>query len=279
MCLSPLNLRDPKGNSNAQRINVPCGKCAACVKNKQTEWITRLRHELSYSSSALFVTLTYDDEHLPINDCGFPSVSKDDVQKFMKRLRKLSENNLRYYLVAEYGSKGYRPHYHMILFNLTNNIQHGKELVVSAWRAGNCVVGDVNDSSIAYTCKYMVNKTLIPDGCDKTFSLMSRNPGIGRGYIDKMEEWHNSSSKRFEVTLMDGKRVSMPRYYRDKIFSREQLDRRNQDIQDHFKRRNDQEIDNAVTNGTIGTYFQNKEAQKQAFSDSFYKRSKSTSKL
>lgn len=63
---------------------VPCGKCPACLANQRQEWVFRLKQEYLASNFAIFVTLTYNDENVPLDF----SVNKKDVQDFHKRLRK-----------------------------------------------------------------------------------------------------------------------------------------------------------------------------------------------
>lgn len=45
---------------------VPCGKCAACINRKASIMVTRLNVESQCHPYTLFVTLTYDNEHLPV---------------------------------------------------------------------------------------------------------------------------------------------------------------------------------------------------------------------
>lgn len=47
-------------------LTVPCGKCLACLKNKQSSMVVRCRREAEQRGSFAFMTLTYDDDHLPI---------------------------------------------------------------------------------------------------------------------------------------------------------------------------------------------------------------------
>ena len=63
---------------------VPCGRCQACRVNKTKEWSVRLLHESEYWPTALFLTLTYNDDSLP----EFKSLVKDHLVLFYKRLRK-----------------------------------------------------------------------------------------------------------------------------------------------------------------------------------------------
>lgn len=58
---------------------VACGKCPTCLKRMQARWNARLENERKSSLFTLFVTLTYDDKHLPrlIRDDDFePSVGR-----------------------------------------------------------------------------------------------------------------------------------------------------------------------------------------------------------
>lgn len=49
-----------------ETIVVPCGKCLACLKNKQSSMVVRCKREAEQKGSFAFMTLTYDDDHLPL---------------------------------------------------------------------------------------------------------------------------------------------------------------------------------------------------------------------
>lgn len=51
---------------NYEDIVVPCGKCLACLKNKQSAMVVRCKREAQQRGSFAFMTLTYDDDHLPL---------------------------------------------------------------------------------------------------------------------------------------------------------------------------------------------------------------------
>lgn len=142
---------------NAKGVLVPCGKCPACLSNKRNEWSFRLMEEVKRSTSAAFITLTYHPKFVP--DSG---VSKRHVQLFLKRLRKNQKNGkkIRYYFVAEYGSKTGRPHYHSILFNA----EGGEEAIRKAWMLKDSEIGlihygKVTEASIRYVTKYVIQKS------------------------------------------------------------------------------------------------------------------------
>ena len=68
MCLTPISLKQERKNVS---FPVPCGKCPDCVKKRTSQWSFRLRKQAEVSTSAYFITLTYDTEHVPITPNGF----------------------------------------------------------------------------------------------------------------------------------------------------------------------------------------------------------------
>lgn len=188
-----------------------------CLQAKRQEWAFRLQQEWKIASSAYFLTLTYDDDNLPYSD-NHPTLNKRDLQLFMKRLRKkqakISPKPLRFYACGEYGTKTNRPHYHMILFNLSVRL---KDKIQETWNLGNVMVGTVTGASIAYTTKYCITKDEYPEGTLKPFQIMSRKPGLGANYLDTHYDYHKNKNRNY--TNVNGQKAALPRFYKDKIFS------------------------------------------------------------
>lgn len=203
-CISPIFVRK-------QMMHVPCGKCAFCIQKQINSWCIRLRHEMDVSSSAFFLTLTYNDEHLPPDG----ELSKRDLQLFIKRLRKRNPG-IRYFAVGEYGSNFERPHYHAVIYNLLD-----LDLVTASWKDDNGQdIGFISGSrATPGRIRYMVSYMALPQDVSHRqppFRLMSRNPGIGSAYIQKMGEHHRARS---DCVVYDFDCPNaMPRYYMDKIF-------------------------------------------------------------
>lgn len=109
-------------------VEIPCGKCSGCKIDYSRQWANRCMLELEYHKSAYFVTLTYDDLHVPRTWYADPhtgealpayTLCKRDIQLFFKRLRKhFPDQKIRYFGCSEYGPKTQRPHYHFIIFGL-----------------------------------------------------------------------------------------------------------------------------------------------------------------
>lgn len=190
---------------------VPCGKCPACLANQRAEWIFRLKQEYLACEFAIFVTLTYDEEHVH-NDL---SVNKKDVQLFHKRLRKhFPSGDLRYYVVSEYGDRTFRPHYHGLYFFKSN---YNKYLIYQtfeeAWQNGFIKFGEVEEGSIVYCTKYCLKYKHVPEGRKPCFRLVSKmNGGLGINYLEKMGDYH-AQTMNLNSVYMDGHCSRMPRYY------------------------------------------------------------------
>lgn len=108
---------------------IKCGKCEGCRIDKSREWANRLLLEKEYypDDQVWFLTLTYDEQHVPKSAYGHPetgeaipvmTLSMDDHKKFLKRLRKNSRAKLKFFGCGEYGPQTMRPHYHYIIFGL-----------------------------------------------------------------------------------------------------------------------------------------------------------------
>lgn len=200
----------------------PCGKCPACLSNKAQEWVYRLYAESKLHAKSVFVTLTYDKENIKRLKPGYDglySLDKRELQNFMKRLRKIANDPIRFYGVGEYGGTTYRPHYHLIVFGLG---PEDESLIQRAWSFGFISVGSVSPSSIAYVARYCTKKlfkyeldykreNILPE-----FSLMSRNPGIGLGAIDKAVK---KNEEGLYYVWFNGRRTRVPKYFADKIRS------------------------------------------------------------
>lgn len=212
---------------------LPCGKCPYCIQKRINGWIFRLQEHAKDADSVVFLTLTYNNEHVPISTNGFMTLQKTDVQKFLKRLRKLSgqgnhtpvEKRIKYYFVGEYGTKTHRPHYHAIIFNCD------KKQIETAWKLDGVEIGDVwlgtvTTNSIAYTLKYINKfkhkKRHERDDRHAEFAIISK--GIGKRYVQRSENvrLHKSDLTRLYIQKQDGHKIALPRYYKDKIYTDEE---------------------------------------------------------
>lgn len=208
-------------------ISIPCGQCIGCRLERSREWALRITQEATLHKQSSFVTLTYEDRHLPPNF----SLRKKDLQDFMKRLRFFSEKPLRYYACGEYGTTSLRPHYHICLFgeDFSSDRKHYKntpdgyplynsKTLSERWTFGHAVIGKLNFETAAYTARYVTKKISGPSAREHyklreaEFSLMSRRPGIGTHWLQQ-----NISDIEKGFCWSNGGLHKTPKFYSKKL--------------------------------------------------------------
>lgn len=212
MCVRPINV-DGKV--------VPCGRCHKCKQKVRNDWALRLKYDFK---EGMFITLTYRDEDLPEDG----KVDKKVLQDYIKRVREeknrkekriakkekrsFSRLNIKYFGVGEYGGKHGRPHYH-VLINFVD-----PDLIAKQWNYGNVHIGEVNNETILYSTKYIQKVDLKyqreKDKEFREFRIMSKN--IGSKFIEKNREHYRKNKLLY--TVVDGKKYSIPRYWKERIF-------------------------------------------------------------
>lgn len=251
-CTSPLKgyrSRQPNDNGKfpivfnrkdgEEFLDVPCGQCIACRLERSRQWAMRIMHETSLHSDNCFLTLTYDDQHLPIDG----SLNKSHFQKFIRALRKkFKSKKIRYYHCGEYGDISGRPHYHAALFGFNFDdkviIKHGDyPLFASAtltelWPHGISSIGALSWDSASYISSYVTKKIngakaenhyrrFDPNigvyWLEPEYATMSLKPGIGMDWYDKYKE----DCLRLDSISMRGIRCGVPKAY-DRKLSREE---------------------------------------------------------
>lgn len=220
---------------------VPCGQCVGCRLERSRQWSVRLMHEAAMHEDNCFLTLTYDDEHVPSDG----SLRKSDFQKFMKRIRMAYGAGISYFHCGEYGDLNWRPHYHAILFGLDFRDRSGfcrgkagfasytSPTLSSFWTMGIATVGDCSQASAAYVARYCLKKVngvkaedhykrITPDGevywLEPEYATMSKRPAIGKRWFDK----YGAEVVAYDGVVTAGMLGRPPRYY-DKL----------RDAQDH----------------------------------------------
>lgn len=219
---------------------IPCGQCLECRLQYARQWADRCMLEAQYHDSNFFLTLTYDNDHVPIHDHGAMSLQKKDLQDFHKRLRtRLTRDgypdHIRYYAAGEYGDQTKRPHYHDIVFGLfIPDLEYSEESKKSGsplfrskylddiWTNGNVLIGEVTWESCAYTARYVTKKQkgLTADvyeklGVEPEFVLMSRKPGIGKDYYNDHPELYDYDG--VWISTKNGGKMIKPARYFDKL--------------------------------------------------------------
>lgn len=254
-CNTPLKaFRLPFGGVTFKRsdgtvpVELPCGNCMACRINHIREWAVRAEHEMRLHEENAFVTLTYDPEHLPKD----LSLDHEHFQLFMKKLRKYTNQKIRFLMCGEYGEQKARPHYHAIFFGyMPTDLElirekpfkmYTSEFLAQTWGKGFVTVSEANYETATYVAGYVRKKIkgkaqheINENGLrpyelydeesgeiidrKSEYAQMSRRPGIGAEFYAK----HKKAILDHDFTVANHKRVPTPAYY-DRLSRREHLD-------------------------------------------------------
>jgi len=218
-------------------IEIPCGICMGCRLEKSAQWAMRITHEQQLHQENCFLTLTYNPESLP----HLGSLQKEDVQLFMKRLRKnYPDKKIRFYACGEYGEQTNRPHYHLILFGVDPtdkqlySVKNGNNIYISPtftrlWPHGDHKIGSVTFESAGYVARYTTKKiygekaesyyrafnyaTGDYEPITPEFALMSLRPGIGSDWYDKYKQDLINTG----FCIVNGQKATIPMYYQKKL--------------------------------------------------------------
>lgn len=185
--------------------------------------------------SNCFLTLTYEDEHLP-DDRG---LHVEHWQKFAKRLRKRC-GSFRFFHCGEYGPRTLRPHFHACLFGLDfassrrefarpgGHPLYRSSVMDELWPFGFHSIGALTFDSAAYVARYVTKKVTGEQAVAHyermdsetgevwsvrpEYATMSRRPGIGQKFFER----YGDEVYRFDSMVFKGREYSPPRYF-DKL--------------------------------------------------------------
>lgn len=212
-------------------------------------WTIRCLYELDNWDSASFITLTYDNEHLPEDF----SLHPEHLTQFWKNVRQaIPGRKIKYYACGEYGEKvdslrpwikHGRPHMHAIVYGLDSYNDDDRDLVYRCWSKCEQFMFDKNRKQngmlpvcredIAYTCGYVQKKLNGELGSEiygdrkAPFSRVSH--GIGLDFALKNQERLINNG----FTYLNGKKIAVPRYFREKLgmSQREYLNNNNLELE------------------------------------------------
>lgn len=222
-------------------VEVPCNHCSVCLNRKRSAMAFRCEAESQmHPTPPLFITLTYDNEHLP-ND---QLLHYDHVQKFLKRLRMrlsreyhIDKHCIRYVCKGEYGGKNGRPHYHLLVWGMPYVQLAGRpalfQLISKTWSVYDAKTKTYNKIGRTQTvfsfntqgAGYYLGKYLGKnDEHERTFMHGStRDGGIGSSFIDSHKDFLLANEEVTKLNYVDkftGKLHEMPlvKYFVNRVF-------------------------------------------------------------
>lgn len=214
-------------------IKFPCRKCLPCRLNQSREKGIRSWHESKMHEDSIFLTLTYDDEHLESSKLIY-----SHWQDFLKSLREtrtrhcatkeqLHAVRIPSMVTGEYGELNKRPHWHALLFNYCppdGKLKYTSEgghkvftskLLDSLWEKGALEYGSVTLDSANYVARYAAKKLVHGNDQDHDFHPIHKTSSryaIGRTWIEKY--WKQTFNHGY-IVMPDGTQGPIPRYYSD----------------------------------------------------------------
>lgn len=238
---------------------LPCGHCAGCKLSASSSWANRMEMELPYHKNAWFLTLTYDNEHVPWSYNSGLGVDKgtgevmvenltlnyEDMQGFWKRLRRNidyhkrgNSKDLMYFQCGEYGGQTHRPHYHAIVYDLPIKPEELKEYkrkngavyynvdwITKIWGMGHVVIAPAEWKAMAYTARYTTKKVYGRES-KKYYEEMGILPERCNMSLKPAigaryyKEHKDEIYRKDKIQLKNGKVCKPPRYF-DKLFDLE----------------------------------------------------------
>lgn len=280
-----------------------CGRCMECMRNRAKEWQVRLCYDVRDNRNGKFVTLTFSDEKMDklrnevinenyaeinrlagkggkmnvklIERCykrmeGYElenEIAAMAVRRFYERWRKMTGKSIRHFLVTELGHNGTeRLHLHGILWT-----DESMDLITEKWEYGFVYPSTkrdrernyVSERSVNYIIKYIRKMDFDHLGY---VSKIFTSSGIGKNYTESRDAENNKyiegeTDEAFR--LRNGRKVKMPRYWRNKIYDEEEREKlwlEKLDREERFVM--GRKID--IKEGLDGYYKALKMAQKQA---------------
>lgn len=222
-----------------RNLDLACGRCDGCRLERSRQWAIRCMHEAQMHDENCFVTLTYDNKHIPHGG----TLVHRDFQLFMKRLReerrRQKQTEIRFYMAGEYGEQTSRPHYHACLFGVdfhqdrsywrkteTGHTIYKSPTLDRAWQLGEATIGELTFESAAYCARYIMKKAYGDDAPDRYIKIdtttgeiielqpeyarmSNQNGGIGAPWIDQYQDDVYPEGK----VVVRGHLSKPPKYY------------------------------------------------------------------
>ncbi len=224
-----MNCKNPYIVDKESNQLAPCGQCQYCRIQRAAQWSVRLIHECYFSATSSFITLTYDEENVPLlehESLFYPTLEPAHLTNLIKQIRNHSKNKIKYYACGEYGGRTGRPHYHAIIFNYPPAVSApGSKSLQDLWPYGQTHIGTVTYESCNYVAGYIQKKWYgdekLSDYYPSRPPFSRQSQGLGLKYAVK-----NEKQLLFNAgTTINGKPTTLPRYYRKKLIGDNQQKR------------------------------------------------------
>lgn len=252
MCLYPKQIKNKKYVANKKNngkaptavdkraLTMPaeCGNCIECRKHKARDWQVRLLEDIKENKNGKMITLTLSDQAYTLLAKEFKNINGyllDNkiitlaVHRFRERWRKEFKKSIRHWLISELGHENTENiHLHGIVWTnesyqkIRHHWQYGWIYPRTPEEERN---NYVNNKTINYCIKY-VNKI---DHDHKEYKpIILTSAAIGKHYLTNgnwiTNRYKDKDTKEYYKTET-GHKISLPKYYRRKLYTDEQREK------------------------------------------------------
>lgn len=202
-------------------VYYPCNKCRACRARLSNEkMITGVFAASEFLKKGQFLTLTYNDEHLPYG------LQHSDFANFMKKLRQNTGiKDLKMFMAGEYGEEGeqHREHFHVLFFNHRFPIEEIEKAWTEPRKRGRKRVGEEEQ---AVSLGFVYDGTCTPEAMKYCSGYVAKGgydpnsdkrPPYGRFSCNLPDSLSNAEIKKMCQTgrvVYNGRSFSVPRVWR-----------------------------------------------------------------
>lgn len=216
-CESPTRYETDSGFT----VYYPCNKCRACRARLSNEkMIAGVFAASEFQKKGQFLTLTYNDEHLPYG------LQHSDFANFMKKLRQNTGiKDLKMFMAGEYGEEGeqHREHFHVLFFNHRFPIEEIEKAWTEPRKRGRKKKGEEEQ---AISLGFVYDGTCTPEAMKYCSGYVAKGgydpqsdkrPPYGRFSCNLPDSLTNAEIKKMCQTgriVYNGRSFSVPRSWR-----------------------------------------------------------------
>lgn len=202
-------------------VDVPCGRCLGCRKDRSKMWRVRLLHEHMFGNhqNCICLTLTINQE----NYAKFSDAQaiKRCIRAFLDRLRYYTTGRKlpKRFFVSELGEDRDRLHFHGFMWDV--DIPYHE--IRKCWKYGFIWIDPLKSvRQLSYATKYITKPSF-----NQHKPLIFVSPGLGKNYLDRADwmEWHRSDPDvgLRPIVKFNSFIYRLPDYYKRKMFTPDEL--------------------------------------------------------
>lgn len=207
-------------------VTISCRKCFMCRLERQNdlEFQSFLAQQqgYKYGTGCSFVTLTYNQENVPLKTFEgdvYLTLQRKDFLKYFTNVKQYCRRNSLYVpqtlYCGEYGDEG-RPHYHALIFGIDSNLMNS--LNKRFWPLGISQAGALRPGGVRYVLDYVMKQN------HEVYQKMYSSKGLESPFVKHSTKlgldyfFNDFSYDNTDFTyIKKGHKVPIPSSYRKRL--------------------------------------------------------------